>query len=49
MSRRGNPYNNALAENFFYVLKTEYVFNTKLKTYEKSDNLIEKYIHFCNH
>ena len=25
MSRRGNPYDNALAENFFSILKTEYI------------------------
>ena len=24
-SRRGNPYDNALAENFFSILKTEYI------------------------
>ena len=34
MSRRGNPYDNALAENFFSILKTECIYRTKLQTYE---------------
>ncbi len=28
MSRRGNPYDNALAENFFSILKTECIYRT---------------------
>ena len=34
MSRRGNPYDNALAENFFSILKTECIYRAKLNTYE---------------
>ena len=34
MSSRGNPYDNAMAENFFSILKTECIYRTKLKTYE---------------
>ncbi len=30
MSRRGNPYDNALAENFFSILKTECIYRTKI-------------------
>ena len=30
MSRRGNPYDNALAENFFSILKTECIHRVKL-------------------
>lgn len=48
MSRRGNPYDNALAENFFSILKTECVYRTKLKTYEEARLLIGEYIYFYN-
>lgn len=34
MSRRGNPYDNALAKNFFSILKTEHIYRVKLKTFE---------------
>ena len=49
MSRRGNPYDNALAENFFSILKTECIYRTKLQTYEEARLLIGEYIHFYNH
>lgn len=48
MSRRGNPYDNAMAENFFSILKTECIYRVKLKTYEEACLLIDKYIHFYN-
>ncbi len=48
MSRKGNPYDNALAENFFSILKTECIYRTKLQTYEDARNLIGEYIHFYN-
>ena len=44
MSRRGNCYDNAMAENFFSILKTECIYRQKLKTF-----LIDEYIHFYNH
>lgn len=34
MSRRGNPYDNALAENFFSILKTECIHRVKLSGYD---------------
>lgn len=49
MSSRGNPYDNAMAENFFSILKTECIYRTKLKTYEEASLLIGEYIHFYNH
>ena len=49
MSRRGNPYDNALAENFFSILKTECIYRTKLQSYEQARLLIDEYIHFYNH
>ena len=48
MSRRGNPYDNALAENFFSILKTECIYRVKLKTYEEARLLISQYIDFYN-
>ena len=48
MSRRGNPYDNALAENFFSILKTECIRRVKLKTYEQASLLIGEYIYYYN-
>ncbi len=48
MSSKGNPYDNAMAENFFSILKTECIYRTKLKTYEEARLLIGEYIHFYN-
>ena len=49
MSRRGNPYDNALAENFFSILKTECIYRQKLATFEDARSLIDDYIFFYNH
>ena len=49
MSRKGNLYDNALAENFFSILKTECIYRTKLNTYEEARLLIDEYIYFYNH
>ena len=49
MSRRGNPYDNALAENFFSILKTECIHRTKIKTFDDARRLIDDYIYFYNH
>ena len=48
MSRKGNPYDNALAENFFSILKTECIYRVKLKTYDEARLVIDEYIHFYN-
>lgn len=48
MSRKGNPYDNAMAENFFSILKTECIYRVKLQTYEEASLLIDEYIHFYN-
>ena len=48
MSRRGNPYDNTLAENFFSILKTECIYRVKLKTYDEARILISQYIDFYN-
>ena len=49
MSRRGNPYDNALAENFFGILKTECIYRQKPKTYKEANEMIDRYIYFYNH
>ena len=49
MSRRGNPYDNALAENFFSILKTECIYRQKIATFEEARALIDNYIFFYNH
>ena len=48
MSRRGNCYDNAMAENFFSILKTECIYRAKPRTYEEARLLIGEYIHFYN-
>ena len=49
MSRRGNPYDNALAENFFSILKTECIYRTKINSFAEARALIDDYIFFYNH
>ena len=49
MSRRGNPYDNALAENFFSILKTECINRTKIPSFAEANRLIDEYIFFYNH
>ena len=49
MSRRGNPYDNALAEIFFSILKTECIYRQKIATFEEARSLIDDYIFFYNH
>ena len=49
MSRRGNCYDNAMAENFFSILKTECIHRVKFQTYEEARLLIDQYIYFYNH
>lgn len=49
MSRRGNCYDNAMAENFFSILKTECIYRRTLSTFEDARLAIDNYIHFYNH
>ena len=48
MSSKGNPYDNAMAENFFSILKTECIYRHKPKTFKEANDLIDRYIHFYN-
>ncbi len=49
MSRRGNPYDNAMAENFFSILKTECIYRQKIETFQQANELIDEFIYFYNH
>ena len=49
MSRKGNPYDNAMAENFFSILKTECIYRHKPKTFREANELLDRYIHFYNY
>lgn len=41
MSRRGNCYDNAIAENFFGILKSECINRQKIKTFDEANMLID--------
>ena len=49
MSRKGNPHDNAMAENFFSILKTECIYRHKPATFPEANEMIDRYIHFYNH
>ena len=49
MSRKGNPYDNAMAENFFSILKTECIYRNKPRTLSEAQHMIDDYIYFYNH
>ena len=49
MSRKGNPYDNAMAENFFSILKTECIYRHKPATFAEAYEMIDRYILFYNH
>jgi len=48
MSRRGNCYDNAMAENFFGILKSECINRRKIFTHDEARQLIREYIDFYN-
>ncbi|MCL2108519.1 MAG: IS3 family transposase [Oscillospiraceae bacterium] len=48
MSRRGNCYDNAPAENFFGILKSECINRQKIKDFAMAKSLIDEYIYFYN-
>lgn len=49
MSRRGNCYDNAMAENFFGILKSECINRQKIKDIATAKTLVDEYIYFYNH
>lgn len=48
MSRRANPYDNAMAENFFSILKSECIRLYRPMTIYEAQALIDEYIAFYN-
>ena len=46
MSAVGCPYDNACAENFFSLLKTECIYRAQPQTFEETEALIDEYIYF---
>lgn len=48
MSSRGNCYDNAMAENFFSILKTECIHRHFPATFNEARTLIDNYIYFYN-
>ena len=48
MSRRGNPYDNVMAENFFSILKTECIYRHKPQSFAEAEEMIDRYIDFYN-
>lgn len=49
MSRAATPLDNAPAENFFGILKTECIYRHKIYTIQQARELIDEYIHFYNY
>jgi len=48
MSRRGNCLDNAMAENFFSILKSECINRQKISSFDEAKNLIDDFIWFYN-
>ncbi len=48
LSKEGNLYDNALAENFFFILKTECSYRHKAAAFAHTNELIDRYIYFYN-
>lgn len=48
MSRRGNCLDNACMENFFGMLKTEWIQRRKFTTLDEAREAVEQYIHYYN-
>jgi putative transposase len=49
MSRKGNCYDNAVMENFFGILKSEFLYLEKFESIDKFKDELEEYIHYYNH
>lgn len=49
MSRRGELYDNAMAENFFSILKCECIYRRKPQTRAQARKMIDEFIWFYNH
>ena len=49
MLGRGNPYDNAMAENFFSILKTEWYPPPQTGDLLRANEVIDRYIYLYNH
>jgi transposase InsO family protein len=49
MSRKGNCLDNAVMENWFGMMKTEFFYQKKFETIEAFKAGLEEYIHYYNH
>ena len=44
MSRKGDCWDNAVAESFFHTLKTQYIYHTKFSNYKEAEMGLFSYI-----
>jgi transposase InsO family protein len=49
MSRKGNCYDNAVIENFFGIMKSEFLYLKEFESVDHFKNELEKYIEYYNH
>lgn len=49
MSRKGNCYDNAVIENFFGIMKSEFLYLNEFESVEHFKSELEKYIDYYNH
>lgn len=49
MSRAGTPLDNAPAESFFAVLKTECIYRQKIQSFAQANTMINQFIYFYNY
>ncbi len=49
MSRKGNCYDNAVIENFFGILKSEFFYTQEFESIEHFKMELERYIQYYNH
>lgn len=48
MSRKGNCYDNSVMENFFGIMKSEFLYLKKFESVEHFKKELEKYIEYYN-
>ena len=46
MSRRGNSYDNAMAENFFSILKAKCIYRRKPVTFSEANEMIDCFYNY---
>ncbi len=44
MSRKGNCWDNAVAESFFHTLKTQLIYHIRFSDFEETERILFKYI-----